>query len=40
MPPEQATGGPVDKRADIWAYGCVVYELLTGQRAYRGCGRV
>jgi Tol biopolymer transport system component/tRNA A-37 threonylcarbamoyl transferase component Bud32 len=36
MPPEQATGGPVDKRADIWAFGCVVYELLTGQRAFAG----
>ena len=36
MSPEQARGHVVDKRADIWAFGCVFYELLTGQRAMRG----
>jgi Tol biopolymer transport system component len=36
MAPEQARGLDVDKRADIWAFGAVVYELLTGSRAFKG----
>jgi len=36
MSPEQAKGRPVDARADIWAYGCVYYELLTGKKAFPG----
>ena len=36
MSPEQAKGKPVDKRADIFAFGCLLYELLTGKRAFEG----
>src|SRR5262245_12308608 len=34
MAPEQARGKPVDKRADIWAFGAVLYEMLTGRKAF------
>jgi serine/threonine-protein kinase len=36
MSPEQARGKPVDKRADIWAFGVVLFELLTGSMLYGG----
>jgi serine/threonine protein kinase/Tol biopolymer transport system component len=34
MSPEQAKGRPADKRSDIWAFGCVLFEILTGRRAF------
>jgi serine/threonine protein kinase len=36
MSPEQATGQPVDHRADIWAFGCVLFEMLSGRKAFEG----
>jgi serine/threonine protein kinase len=36
MSPEQAKGKAVDKRADLWAFGCILYECLTGKRAFEG----
>jgi serine/threonine protein kinase len=36
MAPEQAQGSTVDTRADIFVFGCVLYEMLTGKRAFEG----
>lgn len=34
--PEQLRGGPTDRRCDLWAFGCVLYEAITGRRAFQG----
>ncbi len=36
MAPEQTRGRPIDRRVDVWAFGCVLFECLTAQRAFRG----
>ena len=36
MAPEQARGLPADKRSDVWAFGCILFEMLTGHRAFGG----
>jgi serine/threonine-protein kinase len=36
MSPEQAKGKPADKRSDMWAFGCVLFEMLSGKRAFEG----
>lgn len=39
MSPEQARGQPVDQRADVWAFGCVLFETLSGHKAFEGSTR-
>ena len=36
MSPEQAKGRPADKRSDVWAFGCVLFEMLTGRQSFEG----
>ena len=36
MSPEQALGNPVDTRSDVWAFGCILYEMLSGGKAFGG----
>jgi serine/threonine protein kinase len=36
LPPEQAKGREADKRSDIWAFGCVLHEMLIGKRPFDG----
>src|SRR6476469_6582005 len=36
MSPEQAKGRTVDKRSDVWAFGCLLFEMLTGKKAFEG----
>src|SRR5713101_8296335 len=36
MSPEQAKGRPVDKRSDVWAFGCLLFEMLAGKKAFEG----